>query len=92
MAAESGILGLIGFLLLVVYAFSINAKTRKMASQFKNKLYYYLTYGFSMGLVGYLVAGTFVTVLYYPFFWVQIALIVTLHNITKNKLDTSESG
>ena len=84
-ATESGLLGFIGFLLLIVYAFSINGKTRKMASQLENKLYYNLTYGFSMGLVGYLVAGTFVTVFYYPFFWVQIALIVALHNVTRIK-------
>ena len=45
-----------------------------------------MTYGLDMGLVGYLVAGTFVTVFYYPFFWVQIAFIVALHNITKNKV------
>ena len=91
-AAESGILGLIAFLLLVFFAFSINGSTRKMASQFENKFYYNLTYGFSMGLVGYLVAGTFVTVLYYPFFWVQIALIVALHNIAKIKSETVENN
>ena len=84
-AAESGLLGLFCFLLLVIYAFVINARTRKMALQIEHKLYYFMTYGLSMGLVGYLVAGTFVTVFYYPFFWVQIALIVVLHNITMNK-------
>ena len=84
-AAESGFLGFFAFLALVFYAFYINGKTRKMTSQFDNKLYYYLTYGFSMGLVGYLVAGTFVTVFYYPFFWIQIAFIVALHNIVRLK-------
>ena len=88
-AAESGLLGLFGFLLLVIYAFVINARTRKMALQIEHKLYYFMTYGLSMGLVGYLVAGTFVTVFYYPFFWVQIALIVALHNITRNKVGAS---
>jgi O-antigen ligase len=87
-AAESGFLGLFGFLALIVVAFSINAKTRKMSSQFENKLYYNLTFGFSMGLVGYLVAGTFVTVFYYPFFWVQIALIVAMHNVVRNKVES----
>ncbi|VAW54768.1 hypothetical protein MNBD_GAMMA06-589 [hydrothermal vent metagenome] len=86
-AAESGLLGLISFLFLVVYAFVVNARTRKMALLLKHKLYYFMSYGFSMGLVGYLVAGTFVTVFYYPFFWVQIALIVAMHSITKNKFE-----
>ena len=84
-AAESGVLGFLGFLLLVIYAFVINARTRKLALQLKHKLHYFMTYGLSMGLVGYLIAGTFVTVFYYPFFWVQIAFIIALHNITRNK-------
>lgn len=86
-ASESGLLGFFSFMFLVIYAFVINARTRKMAVQLKHKLFNFITYGFSMGLVGYLVAGTFVTVFYYPFFWVQIALIVALHNITKNKFE-----
>lgn len=90
-ASESGFLGFFSFMFLVIYAFVINARTRKMALQLKHKLFNFMTYGFSMGLVGYLVAGTFVTVLYYPFFWVQIAFIVALHNITKNKFEQINS-
>ena len=86
-AAESGLLAFLGFLLLVIYAFVLNARSRRRALQIKHKLYYFLTYGLDMGLVGYLVAGSFVTVFYYPFFWVQIALIVALHNITKNRFE-----
>lgn len=85
-AAESGVLGFIGFLCLLGYAFYINRATRKMALLLDNKLYLYLTYGFNMGIVGYLVAGTFVTVFYYPFFWVQIAFIVALYNIASMKV------
>lgn len=33
-----------------------------------NELFFYLTYGLDAGLIGYLVAGIFVTVLYCPFF------------------------
>ncbi|MCK5663518.1 MAG: O-antigen ligase family protein, partial [Thiotrichaceae bacterium] len=90
-AAESGLLGLFSFMFLVIYAFVINSRTRKMALRLKHKFYYFMTYGFSMGLIGYLVAGTFVTVFYYPFFWVQIALIVALHNITKIKFEQINS-
>lgn len=90
-AAEAGILGFIGFLLMVIYAFVLNARSRIMALQNNNKLYYFLTYGLDMGLVGYLVAGTFVTVFYYPFFWVQISFIVALYNISKNKADLNNN-
>lgn len=91
-AAESGLLGFFGFLLLLIYALVINGRTRKMALELNHKLFYFLTYGFSMGLVGYLVAGTFVTVFYYPFFWVQIAFIVALHNVTKFKFEQEGNG
>ena len=84
-ASESGFLGFFAFLLLVIYAFILNSRTRKVATQINHKLFYFMTYGFDMGLVGYLVAGTFVTVFYYPYFWVQIALISALHNIIRNK-------
>lgn len=84
-AAESGLLGFFVFLAMIFYAFYINGKTRKMALDMNNKFYYYLTYGLSMGMVGYLVAGTFVTVFYYPYFWIQIAIIVVLHKITQKK-------
>ncbi|MDX2441152.1 MAG: hypothetical protein QNK40_11460, partial [Desulfobacterales bacterium] len=44
-----------------------------------------------MGLVGYLAAGFFVTVLYYPFFWVQIAMIVALHNVSLHAVSENKT-
>jgi hypothetical protein len=40
--------------------------------------------GLDCSLVGYLVAGFFVTVLYYPFFWINLAMTVALHNAARN--------
>jgi len=34
----------------------------------------------NLALVGYLVAGQFVTVSYYPFFWIHLALLVAMKN------------
>ena len=83
--SELGLLGLACFILMIIYAFYNNANTRKMAKEVDSKLFYHLSFGLDAGLIGYLVAGTFVTVLYYPFFWVQITMIVTLNSIAKNK-------
>ena len=79
--SELGIVGLFSFLLLILYAFIVNARTRKMAKYLNNKLLYSLPYGLDAGLIGYLVAGSFFTVLYYPFFWIQITMIVMLNNV-----------
>ena len=45
-----------------------------------------LSYGFEGALISYLVAGFFVTVLYYPFFWVNLALTVALHSIARQSV------
>ena len=37
----------------------------------------------NLALVGYLVAGFFVTVLYYPYFWINLAITVSVNNIAK---------
>ena len=85
-AAELGIAGLFVFLLMIVFAFVINARTRTITKDMDHRLLFNLTYGLDAGLIGYLVAGSFVTVLYYPFFWVQIAMIVMINAIVKQQL------
>ena len=83
--SELGLIGLTGFLLMILYAFISNARTRKMAEKLDNRLLFYLAHGLDAGLVGYLVAGSFVTVLYYPFFWIQVTMIAMLNNVTRKQ-------
>ena len=80
--AELGYTGLICFVLMAIYVFIVNARTRVLGKRLHNKFLTYMTYGLDAGMVGYLVAGFFVTVLYYPFFWIQMAMTVALHAIT----------
>lgn len=82
-AAEMGYTGLIFFILMALAAFKLNIKTRKLAKNSDRKYFVFLSYGLDAGLIGFLVAGAFVTVLYYPFFWIQLAMIAMLHNIAK---------
>ncbi len=82
-AAELGFTGFFIFLMMVFCAFVANSRTRKLTSNGRNPLLYNLSYGLDAGLIGFLVAGAFVTVLFYPFFWVQIAMIVSLHSVAK---------
>ena len=86
--AELGYTGLICFLLMIVFVFIINSRTRKVAKKLENRFFQYLSYGLDAGLVGYLVAGLFVTVVYYPFFWVQMAMTVALHSISINEFNS----
>jgi len=82
-AAELGLAGLFIFLLLVAAAFIYNYKTRKMAAELENRLLFFLSYGLDAGLMGYLVAGSFVSVFYYPFFWVQLTMVVMVNHIAR---------
>ena len=87
---ELGYLGLLCFLLMIFFVFIINSKTRKIANKIENRFLQYLAYGLDAGLIGYLVAGFFVTVVYYPFFWVQMAMTVALHSISINDFNESK--
>lgn len=83
--SEIGIPALFCFLLMVLILFVMNARTRAMARNMDNRLLFYMAYALDAGLIGYLVAGTFVTVFYYPFFWVQMAMIVMVNTIAKRQ-------
>ncbi len=85
--SELGLAGLFCFLMLVYYAFKNNRSTRRMAKKIDKLWLFNLSYGLDAGLIGYLIAGSFVTVLYYPYFWIQIMMIVMLNNVT-GKLHT----
>ena len=85
LGAELGYTGLIVFLLLVFIVLKTNSDTRRAARKLNNKFFFYISYGLDAGLIGYLVAGFFVTVLYYPFFWTQLGMVVALNAVANNK-------
>ena len=91
-ASELGLLGLLVFILMIVSAFWMNSRTRKMTIKMGNPIWSYVAFGLDAGLIGYMVAGFFVTVFYYPFFWVQIAMIAALYNIVnkQSKMSTEK--
>jgi len=79
--AELGYTGLLIFLLMIFYTFVNNARTRKVAEASQNDFAFRMAHGFDAALIGFLVAGSFVSVLYYPFFWINLAFTVALNNI-----------
>lgn len=85
--AELGVTGLVAFLALVVAAFRTNRRTRKVALALQLSgaehatMLRNLAIGLDAGQLGFLGAGYFVTVLYYPFFWVSLALTSALHAV-----------
>lgn len=79
--AELGYLGFAALLLLLGGGFWLNARTRALARSLgeRGHLSEQLAWGLDGGLIGYMASGFFVTVLYYPFQWVNLGLTVGLH-------------
>lgn len=86
--AELGYTGLFVFGLLILCTTMTNFQTRKIARAGPappNTFIVHMTFGLDAALVGFLSAGFFVTVLYYPFFWINLALTVALNAIAKSQ-------
>ena len=83
--AELGYTGLIAFIALLACAFFINRDTRRLASRrpATGRFAFYMAHGLDGAMVGFVASGFFVTVLYYPFFWINLAMTVALNNAAR---------
>ena len=83
--SELGYTGVAAFVVLIVGTFMANARTRKRAKYVPEWGPFLRTFAFGLdaSLVGFLVAGFFVTVLYYPFFWMNYAFTAAVYLITE---------
>lgn len=79
--SELGFTGFTTFLLLIGSTFALNWKTRALLRKTPTEtpFMYRMAYGLDGALIGYMVSGFFVTVLYYPYFWINLAMTVCLH-------------
>lgn len=82
---ELGYIGLLSFLSLIGATFWINARTRKLLKGARSSTNFmeHMAYGLDGALIGYMASGFFVTVLYYPFFWINLAMTVSLHTAAR---------
>lgn len=81
---DAGYLGVFLFVTLILSA------RRKMICVYKeffdsNDLLKMFPVGFNISLIGFVVAGQFVTVAYYPFFWMHLAFVIVFYSVYKSK-------
>ncbi|MFC3701603.1 O-antigen ligase family protein [Reinekea marina] len=82
---DGGVLALIFYFLILK---SVKIKIKKVDDNLCSQIYK----GLLMGLFGFLVAGQFVSVAYYPFMWVSVTLLVALKlNFSKTESKTNIS-
>lgn len=77
---ELGLVGLGVFVGLIFAAFKANGRVRKLAKGSGDGFYYALSLGMDMALVGLIISSSFVTVLYYPYYWIYFALVASMEN------------
>ncbi len=87
-AAQLGYLGLALFLLLIGSCFWVNLQTRRIAIRLgqRGRFLMLSSRGLDDGMIAFCIAGFFMSVAYYPFVWMQIALTAGLHGATRDAL------
>ncbi len=82
--SEMGYFGLGTFIMLIIASFINNRKTRMLVPKANNPFIYNTALGLDAALIGFLVSGSFITVLYYPYFWINLAYVVALRTVAEN--------
>jgi len=90
--AEIGYVGLFMYIVIIVFIFMQNARTRRNAEKTGNTFIAYIAHGLDGGLIAFLISTTFFTVLFYPILWVQLAMTVTLYEISRKQLAEKGTG
>lgn len=83
--SELGYPGLILFIIMILGCFNNQIKIRKLlrVNRIEDNFLYYMSHGLDIGLIGFIVAGFFVSVLFYPFFWMLLIINVSLLDVSK---------
>lgn len=92
--SELGYSGLLAFVALIATTLVINFRTRRLTRHLPpgNRFIFEMAHGLDAALWGYLASGFFVTVMYYPFFWINFALTVALHRAALNKVQPAKGA
>ena len=83
--SELGYAGLSIFIFMILACFTNTKKVRNLNLGQDDQFLTIMSYGFDAALLGYLGSGFFVTVLYYPYFWIHCAMTVCLRSAALKK-------
>lgn len=91
-ASELGYPGLILYVLIIGGCFYNHRKVRKVLDPQKKEhsFLYGVSHGLDVGVIGFVTNGFFITVLYYPFFWMLLILSVALLEIARKLAENYE--
>jgi len=79
---ELGLFGLGIFLIIITKSIMLC----RTLSRGQAKTYPEISKGIGLGIIGFVMAGQFVSVVYYPFLWINIALAISLASINSKEI------
>ena len=84
-SAEMGYTGLFALLAMMGGVFIVNRRTRQLARRVPEwgPFLRATSFGLDAALIGFMISGFFVTVLYYPYLWTNLAFTAALFQITQ---------
>lgn len=91
--SELGYPGLLILISLIIFSFISRYRDRqtlKMHGNTNGELLVGISHGIDLCMIGFLANGLFITVLYYPFFWMLLILSAALQQVIKN--ETASQG
>lgn len=80
--ADLGYTGLLVYLLIIFSAFGCIMKVRKLSDN-KKSLLNLVAGSAAYSIIGFLIGGQFVSVAYYPFLWIHLAIVSCVYNIAR---------
>jgi putative inorganic carbon (HCO3(-)) transporter len=92
--SELGFTGLFVFVGMTGAFFWQNSRTRRRVaagSASPDRFLWAMTYGLDGAMIGFLASGFFVTVLYYPYYWMNMALAMALTRVVRTR-QTAPTG
>ncbi len=86
--SQLGYLGLAAFLLLISSTWWVNAQSRRLLLPLgeRGRFLRNMSYGLDGGMIGFVVAGFFMAVAFYPMVWFQLAMTAALNTAVKSLL------
>lgn len=85
--SELGFSGLFTCFALIGGCFLVGRSTRRDALKVENEFVFNVSKGLDSALLGYLASASFVTVQYYPYFWIHLAFVAALRNIVSRQAE-----
>ena len=93
--SQMGYSGLVAFAIMTGLYFRANSRSRKLTGRHSanpDRMLWSLSHGLDGAMIGFLSSGFFVTVLFYPYYWMNLALALALSRVIEGRSNPKRNG